>query len=84
MSNDAIQENSKKCRALTEKKLQAFKNMGKLIAMRNVSKTHENDRKEYIITLREEYVQFFRKWDSYIAGLGRIKDKWNVKVKNPL
>lgn len=58
--------------------------MGKLIAMRNVSKTYENDRHEYMITLREEYLQFFRKWDSYIAGLGRIKDKWNVKVKNPL
>ena len=84
VSTDVAPGNLAKCNALTNRKLSAYRAMGALFVMQNLSKTYENNRTGYIQLVRNEYVQFFRKWDSYISGLGRIKDKWNVKVKHPL
>lgn len=84
ISTDTVVEYEKDCKALVAAKMVVYKNMAKIISMQSVMKSYQKDKNTYMSSLRQEYVKFFEKWDSYIAGLGRIKAKWNSKVKNPM
>ncbi len=70
-----------RCTKLTNKKLDAYRDIAKLIALDNTVKNYENDKDEFTLKTKEEYARFLEQWKVYIGHLARLKQKFPSKTR---
>lgn len=72
---------SKSCNALVDQKSSAYRDIGYLVGVKNMSDTAVEDKEEFVDKLNENYEKFLFQWTTYIGELARIKSKWNIKTR---
>ena len=69
------------CNALVDQKMKAYRDIGYLVGVKNMSQTAVEDKAEFVGVINEQYEKFLLQWTTYIAELARIKSKWNIKTR---
>lgn len=72
---------SDSCNALVDRKMKAYRSIGYLVGVKNMSDTAIEDKQVFVDKLNESYENFLLQWTTYIGELSRINSKWNIKTK---
>lgn len=70
------------CYSLADRKTQALKNMGYILASKGTAKAYQNDKDIYLDAQKTKYSTLLDKWNLYLRSVGNAVSKFTAYTKN--